>query len=286
MILIIGATGKTGASVVSHLLKKGCSLRALIRNPEKEAALTDAGVDVVVGEVADSAALEKAMQGVKKVFLLLPNSFDQLELEKKVVDAAVKVGVELFVKQSSQESVEGTDKPIPLNHLASEAYVKASGLNWVMIRPTFFTQMLLTCAPGIKAADKLIFPMGLGKVAATDARDVGEVVANVLTQSGHENKSYDLTGPEILTFSEIADIFTQVLGRQITYVDQPMEDFYALLAKFVPDKWRVNAVCEEIRSLAEGTSEHTTDTMSVLLGREPSSVKQFIEQHAKAFSPA
>ncbi|MBU2878996.1 MULTISPECIES: NmrA family NAD(P)-binding protein [Aliiglaciecola] len=285
MILIIGATGKTGSSAVKHLVEKGCSVRALIRNPDKASALTDVGVDVVVGDVADSVALQKAMHGVNKVFLLLPNSSDQLELEKQVVDAAVKVGVELFVKQSSQESVEGTDKPIPLNHLASEAYVKASGLNWVMIRPTFFTQMLLTCAPGIKAANKLTFPMGQGQVAATDARDVGEVVANVLTQSGHENKSYDLTGPELLTFSEIADIFTKLLGRQIDYVDQPMEDFHALLSKFVPDKWRVNAVCEEIRSLAEGASNHTTDTMRDLLGREPRSVKQFIQEYAKAFNP-
>ncbi|MDO6693103.1 SDR family oxidoreductase [Aliiglaciecola sp. 3_MG-2023] len=285
MILVIGATGKTGSNVVKNLLDKNCSVRALVRSEEKARALRDAGVDVIIGDVSSKDLVHKAMDKVTKVFLLLPNGQDQLTLEKNVIDAAVEAKVSLFVKQSSLESVEGTTKPIPKMHLASEAYLKSCGLNWVMIRPTFFAQMLLTCAPAIRARDALTFPMGLGKVAATDARDVAEVVAKVLTEDGHENKSYDLTGPELLSFEEIAHIFTEVLGRKISYVDQPLADYRGILEKFIPDAWRVSAVCEELKGLADGSTQHTTQVIQILLGREPRSVRQFLTEYAKAFSP-
>ena len=116
-------------------------------------------------------------------------------------------------------------------------------------------------------------------------RDVGEVIVDVLTcNSGdHENLSYDLTGPELLTFAEIADRFSEVLGRRIEYVDQPMDEFKQVLRSIKMSEWRVEAVCKELEAIAAGVVDHTTDTIGELLGRPATSLTQFVEDHVALF---
>ena len=138
-------------------------------------------------------------------------------------------------------------------------------------------------APRIKANGKITMPAGNGTVACTDLRDVAAVIVKVFTEPGHENKSYDLTGPELLTFAEIADKFSNVLGRKIEYVDQPMEEFKNVLSSINLSNWRTEAVSLEFIAIANGAIDHTTDTMEELLGRPPISLKQFIQDKAGLF---
>jgi uncharacterized protein YbjT (DUF2867 family) len=285
MILITGATGKTGGEVARQLADAKLPFRALIRNVDKGRAVKALGAKIIVGDIGDKAALQRAMEGVDKAFLVLPNDEQQLVLEKQFIDAAVAAHVGHLVYLSSLESVPESKNPITQNHVAAETYLRESGLTWTIIRPTFFMQMFEGMAARIKDTGRIVMPAGKGTVSTTDIRDVGEVIVDVLTDNSgeHANQSYDLTGPELLTFSEIADRFSQVLGRKIEYVDQPIDEFRKVLMSINLSEWRTNAVCKELEAIAAGVVDHTTDTVETLLGRPATSLSQFIEDRRELF---
>lgn len=283
MILITGSTGKTGSEVARQLAAAGVPFRALVRNPDKAAEISALGAELIVGDIADQAFLSTALQGIEKAFLVLPNDEQQLVLEKNFTAACAAAGVQQLVYLSSLESVPESTNPITQNHVAAENYIRESGMAWTIMRPTFFNQNFETYAPRIREAGQIVMPVGNGTVSATDLRDVGAVIREVLTKPGHENKSYDLTGPELLTFAEIAERFSKVLGTPVEYIDQPMEEFAELLRTIGLSEWRVDAVCKELEAIGAGVVDHTTDTIQELLGRPPISLEQYISDHVHLF---
>jgi uncharacterized protein YbjT (DUF2867 family) len=283
MILITGATGKTGGEVARQLAAADIPFRALIRNPDKAEELNSLGAELVFGDIADKVFLSRALSGIDKAFLVMANDEQQSILEKQFTDAAVTAGVQHLVYLSSLESVPESKKPITRNHVAVENHIRESGLTWTIMRPTFFMQNFEASAPRIKEAGQIVMPVGNGTVSPTDLRDVGEVIRETLTKTGHENKSYDLTGPELLTFVEIAERFSKILGTPVEFVDQPMEEFAELLRKIGLSEWRVDAVCKELEAISAGVVDHTTDTIEELLGRPPFSLEQYITDHLSLF---
>lgn len=283
MILLTGVTGKTGGEVARQLGLAGLPFRALVRNPAKAEALRLPGAEVVVGDIADGAVLDRALDGIERALLVMPNGEDQLLLEKRFTDHAARSGVAHLVNLSSLESVPASTNPITRMHVASEQHIRESGMAWTMIRPTFFTQAFLVSAAAIRDHGRISMPAGRGTIAPTDLRDVGAVIVKALTEPGHANQSYDLTGPELLTFADIAARFSALLGRTIQYVDQPLPEFRARLASINLAPWRIDAVCKELESIAAGVIDHTTDTIARLLGRPPISLDQFIRDHRAVF---
>jgi uncharacterized protein YbjT (DUF2867 family) len=284
MILLTGATGKTGAVAARLIAEQGVPARALARNAAKAESLAAAGIELVVGDVSEPASLRTAMQGIDRALLILNNTRDQLAMERQFVDIAKECGVKHLVKMSSMEAAADAKSPIPQTHWAVEQYIKQSGLSWTMIKPNFFMQNLLGNAATIKSMHKFFLPMGSGTTAMSDTRDIGAATAAVMTGTGHENQTYELTGPELLSFHDVADRFTEVLGTKVEYVDQPMESYRETLAQFLPDEWHLNAVCDLFAEIAEGGLGYTTDTLKALIGREPTSLAQFIKDHLAIFS--
>lgn len=285
MILLTGATGKCGGPAAAALLKREIAVRVLVRDEAKAAKLKAGGAEIVVGDVTQSVDLDRALAGCEKALLLLPNSEQQLELEKQFVDRARQAGVKHVVKLSSMEAVAGTTSPIPAIHWSSEEHLRSSGLAWTLVKPNFFMQNLLANAVTIKSMNKFFLPMGDSKTGMIDCRDVGAVIAETLAGTGHEGQSYQITGPELLSFQDVADRFSQVLGRKIEYVNQPADAYREQLAKFLTNPWHLDAVCELFRGIAAGGLEHMTDTVRELLGRDPVPLKQFIGDHAAAYQP-
>ena len=282
MILLTGVTGKTGGETAKQLLQKGARLRALVRDESKAAQLKAAGVELVVGDVSDADTVKRALKGADKAFLTLPNGQRQLEQEKQFTDLAVAAGVKHLVKMSSMEAVAHAQTPIPRAHWAVEEYIRASGLAWTMIKPNFFMQNLLASAAGIRTNRKFSLPMGGGTTGMADMQDIGAVCAEVLTGHGHAGQSYEITGPEVLTFHGVADRISAVLGKTVEYVPMPMEQFRARMTGIL-EPWHLNAVCELFREIAETGLDHTTDTFRKLIGRDPISVRQFIQDHVGLF---
>lgn len=286
MILLTGATGKCGSETAKALAGKGVALRALVRDEGKAASLKSAGVELVVGDVTDPAVVRTAVEGCEKALMILPNGEQQLKLESQFTDIARDAGVSHLVKLSSMEAMATATAPIPKIHWASEEYIRASGLAWTMVKPSFFMQNLLANAVTIKSMQKFFLPMADGKTGMIDTRDVGAVLAEALTGSGHEGQSYNICGPELLTFQQVADRFSSVLGTRIEYVNQPPEAFRAQLAQFLKSEWHLNAVCELFGQIAAGGLNHLTDTFEQVMGRKPCSVEQFIKDHKAAFVAA
>lgn len=279
MILVTGATGKTGGAVAEELAKHNIPVRVLVRNADKAAALKDMGAEIAVGDMADKDAVSAALEGVEKAVLIMANGEQQLVMENQFTDCAVAAGVKHLVKLSSMESQPGTTKPIPAMHVASEDHIRASGLAWTMVRPTFFTQNFLSAVKSIKENNQINLALGNAVVAPTDIRDVAEVIRVVLTDDAHLNKSYDLTGPDALSLAQAAEKFSNVLGREVSYVPQSVDDFRKVLTHVGLPEWRVNAVCDEFRLLSEKAEAHTTDNIQQILGRAPTSVEQFAKDH-------
>ena len=283
MILITGATGKTGSATAKSLGEKGERFRALIRNEEKKEGLESLGGEVVIGSIENTDVVNQSMQGVKTVLVLLPNSESQLALEKQLVDSAKQAGVERIVKMSSIEATPDATSPIPKLHLESEEYIKQSGLAWTMIKPNFYMQNLLASAGTIKDQGKIFLPMGEGKTGMIDTTDVGKVLAKVLSEDGHESMNHEITGPEILSFDEVAEIFSQVLGKQVDYVDVPMDAYKETLGQFLTNQWHLDAVIDLFKGIAEGGIEDKTNTFNELTGETPKSLSQFLAENSFIF---
>ena len=283
MILLTGATGKTGSATAKALNEKGITFRALIRNEEKRGAIESLGGEVVIGSIENKEAVDQSMVDVETALILLPNSENQLSLEKQLVDSAKQAGAKRVVKMSSIEATPDATSPIPKLHLESEEYIKQSGLNWTMIKPNFYMQNLLASAGTIKDQGKIFLPMGEGKTGMIDTTDVGKVLAKVLSEDGHESINHEITGPEILSFNEVAEIFSKGLDKQVDYVDVPLAAYKETLGQFLTNQWHLDAVIDLFKGIADGGIEEKTDTYSELMGESPKSLSEFISENSFIF---
>ena len=284
MILITGATGRSGKVAAQQLAAKGIKVRALVRNPDKAADLRAAGVEIAIGDAGDAAAVRAALAGVTKIAIILPNGEKQLALEKHLTDRAAEAGVAQIVKVSSPEAVPGTKNPVHIVHLESEEHVRRSGRPWTMVRPSFYMQNFLGAGASIKAEGKFYFPFGnRGAAVLSDSRDTGFFVAHVLTTPGHEGKSYDITSPDKLSFGQAAEVFTKELGRKVEYVPMDPAAYKARLGKVLTSQWHLDAVCDMFAEIAAGYVSHVTDTFQKVTGRAPISFAQFIRDHIQVF---
>jgi uncharacterized protein YbjT (DUF2867 family) len=232
-----------------------------------------------MGDVAAAACL----QGAERALVLLPNGQQQLTLETQFVDLAQAAGVRHIVKVSSMEALPDAASPIPKVHYASEQHIKASGLDWTMIRPNFYMQNLLGGAATIRSQGRFFLPMGQGKVAMTDTRDVAAFIAHVLSTLGHAGESYEVTGPEILSASPAAQLPSQVLGKPVEYVDIAPAEYRKVLARFASSEWHLEAVMALFAEIAAGQPVYVTDTFRRVMGREPVSFAQFVRDHLATF---
>lgn len=284
MILITGATGKTGGEAARQLAAAGARVRVLVRNAAKAEPLGKLGIEVVTGDMTNRADVAAALRDVDRALLVMPNEQHQLDVERQFTDCAAAAGVRHLVKLSSLESTPRNPNPIAQMHVASEEHIRRSGIAWTMIRPTFFAQTFLGSAARIRDRGEIAMPGGQGTIAPTDIRDVGAVICRVLTESGHENQSYDLTGPELLTFAEAAARFSDVLSRPVRYLDVPASEFAARLQAVGYAPWRVDAICKEFAGIASGLIDHTTHRIRDLLDRPPISLRQFVADHRGVFT--
>lgn len=240
-------------------------------------------MELVVGDVAEPDTVRRALEGVEKALLILPNGRRQLALEKQFTDLAVASGLGHLVKMSSMEAVADARTPIPQGHWAAETHIRGSGLAWTMVKPNFFMQNLLNSAASIREQRRFSLPMGNGTTGMADVRDIGAVCAEVLTGTGHEGQSYEITGPEILSFHDVAARFSEVLGEKVEYVPMSLEAFRERMANIL-EPWHLDAVAGLFNEIAEIGLDHTTDTFRRLIGREPISLRRFIEDHRALFA--
>jgi uncharacterized protein YbjT (DUF2867 family) len=279
MILITGATGTIGRELVRQLVAQGVPVRALTRDP---ARLADRpGVQVAAGDFADYDSLVRAANGVSAAFLLSTGPGLPAH-DEALVRAAVRTGVQRVVKLSTMV----TDDPslrLAGWHRPGEAAVRESGLDWTILRPSTFATNTLQWVDTIRAGRPVANLSGTGTQGFVDPADIAAVAAAALTGAGHGERTYTLTGPDLLSVPDQAAVLADVLGRPVRTEDVPPEMAQAhLLAGGTPPEW-VDLILEGSGYVAAGGVAVVTDDVARVLGRPPRSFRQWAEQHRSAF---
>jgi uncharacterized protein YbjT (DUF2867 family) len=281
MILVTGATGTSGSEIVKALQNKAQRIRVLARNPEKAAALGE-DIDIARGDLTDPASLDAAMEGVEKALLLTPSNPRLPEMESNFIDAAKRANVRHLVKFSVYLADPQSPMRFMRQHAEIESKLKASGIAWTMLRPTFFMQNLLDLAGMIKSG-AIYMPTGNGRASYVDVRDIAAVAATALSESGHEGQTYPITGPQSVSYADIAAIFSRVLGREIKHVDVPPEAAkQALMQAGIPE-WSADGINELNAGVKAGQFDHVFDTVTKVARKEPINLEQFIAEHRSTF---
>ncbi len=283
MILLTGITGTCGRAILTVLGERQIPVRALVRDLDKVTDLSMPGLEIVQGDLEDESSIESALQGVDRAFLVMANSEQQLANEKRFIDVAKRREVSHLVKLSASGADVKSSALLKRVHGEAEEYLARSGMNYTHIRPNFFMQNILHCAASIVAEDRFYLPLGEGRTGIIDVADVADVVVTVLTESGHKGQTYYITGPEILSFYDLAEQMSEVLGRKITYVDLPAQEFRSQLLNWGSSDWYVNAVMALFELMAQDTAASVTDTCRELCGRAPRSFRSFVQQHRDIF---
>jgi uncharacterized protein YbjT (DUF2867 family) len=285
MIVVIGATGPTGSATTRELVARGERVRAVTRDRAKAEAMADlAGAELVVGDSSRAETID--FSGADKVYLVPPLAPGWSELQRALIEAAARADVRHVVRISAIGV--GRDEPsMSLRyHWQGEQDLEASGMAWTHVRGNSFSQNTLYEAATIKTENRFYDCVGDAPFAKVDTRDIGEVVAKALTEDGHEGQVYELTGPEALTYRELARRLSRALGRTIEYVDlSTAERAGQLEAAGLPD-WMAREFTDIYGEgfYGAGGGATTTDTIERLLGRPPRSYDDFARDYAGAFS--
>lgn len=284
MILITGATGNNGQELVRQLTALGQRVRALVRDPARAANLKGPNVELVAGDFDQPATLTAALKGTEKAFLLTPVAERFVSWQKAFIEAAQRAQVKHLVKFSGMGAGPDARSALLRLHHQTDEILRQSGVPFTILQPNSFHQNLLSAAATIQAQNKFYLPFQNAAQSTVDIRDINAVAARVFTRPGHEGKTYVLTGPEALTFQQVAEKLSSVLGRKIEYVNVPLAAAEDGMRKAGMPEWNVRTVSELLGYFASGAAATVTDAIPQLLGRPAISIEQFAGDHRAVFT--
>lgn len=284
-ILVTGATGTVGRHVVEHLVKRGASVRALVRDPAK--ANFPAGVSVAQGDLLDVDALRSALSGVSTLFLLNAVVADEYTQALIALNLAREAGIERIVYLS----VIHSDRYVNVPHFAGkygvERMIEQMGINATILRPAYFIGNDLTIKDLVTGYGIYPMPIGNKGLAMVDTRDVGEVAAIELLRREQSveplpMERINVVGPDTLTGPAVAAIWSDVLGRPITYAGDDTAGFEQNLRQFMPSWMAFDMRLMSERFISEGMVPERGDVerLTTLLGRPLHSYREFATQVA------
>lgn len=279
MILITGASGNVGREVLKQICAVGVAVRAAYQSTQK-AAEAPQGVETVIVDFNRPETLTAALAGVGSVFLVGPVAPNLVELESEATEAIKRSGVRHLVKLSAMGTPAAT---FPRQHAESEDRIKDSGVPWTFLRPNGFMQnMVIFNAQTVRRQNAFYSSQGEGKVSHVDLRDVAAVAVHALMEDGHAGRTYTLTGPEALSHSQIAEILSASLGREIRYVNlSPEQMKQALTGAGVP-AWNVNGILDLEALYRDGGASAVTGDVELVTGRSPFTYSEFAHDYRSA----
>lgn len=276
MILVTGATGKTGSRVLPLLLERGANVRAMVRTASRAATLPNA-VEVAVADFDDRSSLDAAVSGCTAVYLVSPAGPNQFAQETRVVDAVVRSGTGAQVVKVAALGVgDPRGGRISVQHGLIRDHLATSGLPWTVLALSQLMHNLFLYASPILDQGVLPVPAGNARVSWIDAGDVAAVAVETLTTPGHVGRTYDLTGPEALHHDRVAELLSAAIGRPVRYVDTPPHiTTEAMIGAGLPE-WTAHGVVETNEFYRQGGAEHVSDVVDRLTAREPVTMASFL----------
>jgi uncharacterized protein YbjT (DUF2867 family) len=276
-ILVTGGTGHVGSEVVKELRKRDADVRVLVR---KEGAHMPEGVEVAIGDLLDPVSVQKALQGVDKLYLLNAVVPDELTQGLIAYDLARRLKLKHIVYHSVFRAEHFKDVPHFASKLAIENALREFDVPFTIIRPNYFSQNDISLKVPLMNAG--IYPMPLGPlgISPVDIRDIAEATAIALTSDGHHGKTYNLNGPDVLSGHRTALIWSGLLGREIRYSGDDMDAFEEQMRKLVPS-WSAF----DLRMMFQAYLERgfraeagDVETLTGLLGHTPRRYEDFARE--------
>jgi uncharacterized protein YbjT (DUF2867 family) len=284
MILVTGATGTNGQEVIKRLAAQNVQVRAMVRDRNRASAIADLNVEIVEGDFDHPETLLNALTGVDRAFLLT-NSTERAEAQQLAfVEAAKKSGVSHIVKLSQFAANANSPVRFLRYHAAVEAALRSSGMAYTFLRPNLFMQGLLNFRSTIAAQNAFYAAAGEAKVIVVDVRDIADVAVAALTETGHEGKIYDLTGPQALTHTEMAEYLAAAIGRPITFVDIAPEAMYEALLGIGFPVWQADGLIEDYAHYRRNEAAAIASGVQDAIGKAPRSFEGFARDYATVFS--
>ena len=285
MILVTGATGKTGRALVQELVSMGVAVRAVVRDRAKAADIAAAGAEIAVADLSRAETLAAIFVGIDKAYLMTAADPQQVMLHSNFISAAKQAGVRHIVRHS----VRGADPDSPIKlgrwHAISQKELEDSGMVWTHLQPVYNMQNFLTFAATIQSQRAFYAPMRDGALSMVDARDVAAVAATTLVDDiHHRRKTYLITGPEALTFAEAAGQLSAVLGKPVRYTDVSREDARkALLQRGMPE-WYVEDLLGFYDFYSTGAGAPVSDVVARITRQPGRRFRQFVQDYRSALT--
>lgn len=269
-----GSTGWLGGLVARDLAGRGVAQRLLVRDLARAPELP--GAVAVACSYRDTEASRAALEGVRTLFMVsAAESEDRLDEHRSFVDAAAAAGVRHVVYVSFFGAASDATFTLARDHAATEAHLRASGMAWTFLRDNLYLEFIdqMVGEDGVVRG-----PAGDGRAAVVSHDDIARVaVAVLLDPAAHAGATYDLTGPEALTFTEMAQVVGEVTGRAVTFHDETLEEAYASRAAYGAPDWQVDAWVSTYTAVAAGELDGVSDAVERLTGRSPTSLREHLE---------
>ena len=272
-IAVTGATGFVGGRVARILADAGVAQRLVVRNPARAPKLPAS--DVATAAFGDRPGVEHALQGIQTVLMVsAAESATRLAEHKAFIDGAAAAGVNHVVYTSFMGAAPDAIFTLARDHFATEEYLKASGMAWTFLRDNFYLDFM----PMMVGDDGVIRgPAGNGRAALISRRDVAEVAAAVLLEPhSHAGRSYDLTGPEALSMTEVAATLSGGQGRNIAFHDETIPEAYESRKAWDAPQWQYDAWVSTYTAIASGAMAGVSTSVEDITGRPPQSLAEFL----------
>jgi NAD(P)H dehydrogenase (quinone) len=283
--LVTGASGQLGGRVVELLLEAGAGpLIATTRSVDKLTRLAAKGVEVRNADFTNPAGLKDAFAGARRLLII---STDDLEPGKRLVahngaiEAAVAAGVEHIVYTSLTNP--GPDSPITfaVDHRETEALLVESGIPHTILRNNLYTDLFLMSAPQAIKSGQLFAATGQGRAGYVTREDCARVAAAALLRETG-TKTYDVTGPDLVSQADLAAILSDISGKMITYVPITVDDLRSgMIANGLPPTM-AEAFASFDEAIAKDHMAVSTRAVEDLTGQAPASVRDFLSQNASS----
>jgi uncharacterized protein YbjT (DUF2867 family) len=274
-IAVTGVTGRLGGAVARRLALLEVPLRLVARDPSRVPQLPRS--QVVAAEFGDAAAVAAALDGVRTVLMVSAGeTLDRVDRHRTFVDAAAAAGVTHVVYVSFFGAAPRATFTLARDHWATEEHIRASGLAHTFLRDNLYLDFL----PEMVGEDGLIRgPAGSGRAAAVAIDDVADVAVAVLrAPEQHRGATYDLTGPEALTFTEMATVLTRATGRPVSFHDETLEEAYRSRARYGAPGWQVKAWVSTYTAVARSELDGVTDAVPRLTGHPATSLAELLRR--------
>ena len=294
-ILVTGATGTVGSEVVKQLVSRATenSIRAAVHSREKADKIRHSiskGVEVVDLDYMMPETITNALSDVDKLFLQTLPVPDAIDICSNIVKEAKKNDVNHIVKLSAMGADSQSGVTILRLHGEEENIIKDSGISYTFLRPPAFMQNFITqFGQTIKTQNAFYVPVGDAKMSFVDVRDIATIATSILLNCNggknkqNMNKAFDITGPEALTYSQVANIISDKVGRKITYIDITEDIAKKGLKQIGMDDWFINIMIELFRTIRAGYGSETTGAVERITGRKPIAFAQYVKDYAEVF---